>query len=111
MKINIIKNNADQNGANGNWATAAGYATNAKPGPRKKGNHFFWEIFISVQLPESATSLTFRPSVFAINPITEKMTKPLIKQVPSLNAAKISVSLENNFICEILFYLNSYSYL
>lgn len=50
--------------------------------------------YILIKLPESATSLTFRPSVFAINPITEKMTKPLIKQVASLNAAKISVSLE-----------------
>lgn len=29
----MIKNRADQNGANGSCATAAGYATNAKPGP------------------------------------------------------------------------------
>jgi hypothetical protein len=53
--------------------------------------------FICFYSPESATSLTFRPSVLAINPITEKMTNPLIRQVPSLNAAKISVSLKYHF--------------
>jgi len=44
-------------------------------------------------LPESATSAILRPSVLAMNPITEKITKPLIKQVASLNAAKMRVSL------------------
>lgn len=91
----MIKNRADQNGANGSCATAAGYATNAKPGPieRKKKLHRAY-LFKTYSVPESATSLIFFPSVFAINPITEKMTKPLIKQVPSLNAANINVSLD-----------------
>ncbi len=61
-----------------------------------KNDIFLSSLFIEFHLPESATSLTFFPSVLAINPITEKMTKPLIKQVPSLNAAKISVSLKDN---------------
>lgn len=54
---------------------------------------YWWTTFLFWS-PESATSLIFFPSVFAIKPITENMTKPLIKQVPSLKAAKISVSLK-----------------
>ncbi len=63
---------------------------------QKKKIFFLSNFFIEFHLPESATSLIFFPSVLAINPITEKMTKPLIKQVPSLNAAKMSVSLNDN---------------
>lgn len=54
-----------------------------------------WREF---HLPESATSLTFFPSVFAIKPMTEKITKPLIKQVPSLNAVRINVSLDRQCV-------------
>lgn len=57
---------------------------------------FLSSWFIEIRLPESATSLIFFPSVFAIKPITEKMTKPLIKQVPSLNAVRINVSLDKH---------------
>jgi hypothetical protein len=68
--------------------------TQQMPNQVLKKHQFSSNKLILFQLPESATSLIFRPSVLAINPITEKMTKPLIKHVPSLKAAKISVSLE-----------------
>lgn len=72
-------------------------------------NDFFFLWFIII-VPESATSLIFFPSVFAINPITENITNPLIKQVASLKAANINVSLDAEWWIEFFISFQSKIY-
>ena len=75
MNSSMRKNKIDQKGDIGSWLIAFGYATNARPGP------------------PSATSLIDLFVAFAMKPNTENITKPDNKQVPSLKAANIIVSL------------------
>ena len=51
------------------------------------GNRYF--------IPDSATSDTGTPCLWAMNPTTEKMTQPLYKLVPLFTRANIMQSLQS----------------
>ena len=69
------KKSTDQTGAHGICATAFGYAMKAKPGP------------------DSATVEIGTPCSCAMNPRTEKTTKPAKRLVPLLQTAMYVQSL------------------